>query len=144
MDSGGKMKGQGEIGSLLTTFIILAIIIFGVSIYLGGLNQQYGVDDTAIEPTMSAAQEITDSAQNLENKTRSLQENPDVITATSGLIDVADVIWDTVGFVQALAVAIVDMTGLGIGWVVPYLLVVLAVVIALSIANWLRGGGSRL
>jgi len=138
------MKGQGEIGSLLTTFIILAIIIFGVSIYLGGLNQQYGVDDTAIEPTMSAAQEITDSAQNLENKTRSLQENPDVITATSGLIDVADVIWDTVGFVQALAVAIVDMTGLGIGWVVPYLLVVLAVVIALSIANWLRGGGSRL
>jgi len=135
---------KGSVHPIILTFLVVAIIIAGSGMFLGSVSESYGINDSKFSGLNASSMKIMNNAQNLENASRDIQENPTTLIGGQGFTAFASVVFGTVEFATELGYYIVDMIGLPLGWLISLLMAMLAVTIAFSVVNWIRGGGAKL
>lgn len=135
---------KGEVHPIILTFLVVAILVAGSGMFLGSVADNYGIDDSKFQNVTDSSAKIIEKAENLDNASRDISENPATLLGGQGFMAFAEVIFATTDFAQELVFSITEMVGLPLSWLTPILLAMLIVIIAFSVANWIRGGGAKL
>jgi hypothetical protein len=139
----GSRKGQGQIQTLLVALLMVLFLIIPSANFMGALNTEYGFDNSSMSDVMVASDNLYDHTYQLQNSTEQIEEDPTSFIM-SGFTGVAAIILDTVDFVDALATAIISLTGFNFGWANGIIFLIVLITLIFAVLNFLRGGGSSL
>jgi len=128
----------------MMAFIVIILIISPFAMYVGALSAEYDINDTEVQDLKNVTLQYYSHVNQLNNESAGLEEDPDSYGVVTGLTEVTSVITNSVNFMQALLTALVSMMPVDVSWVLGPIIVMIILLIALAIANWLRGGGSPL
>lgn len=135
-------KGQAA-QNIVVTLVIAAMLVTGIGIFFASMATNYPSIAVSSNPeynsVMLNATAIYGQGQGLQNESEALRENTNVLTGLSNWGGLVNKAFGLVNFVQSFFTAIGKMTGLPIEWVVSFIVLLGIVMVAFSVANWMRG-----
>jgi len=147
MFSNTKYKKGEVVQNIVVVFIIVAMMVTGIGIFFGSMATGYPSTfntSSKYSGVMNNASLIYNSAHGFQNSTEGMREAPDTQTGATGLAEFIPNAFGLLNFVESFFTAIVTMSGLPLGWVVNFIVLIGIVLVAFAVANWLRGGSRGL
>jgi len=147
MLSSTKTKKGEVVQNIVVVFIVCAMMVTGIGLFFGSLTTSYPSTfntTSKYSGVMGNASTIYNTAHGFQNTTEGMREAPDTQTGATGLGDFIPAAFGVLNFVESFFTAIVTMTGLPLGWVVNFIVLLGIVLVAFAVANWIRGGSRGL
>lgn len=139
----GNSKGQGQIQTLMIALVMVLFLVIPSMSFMGALNTEYGFDNSSMTEVWEASDNFYNHTYALQDSTEQIEEDP-ANFMMSGFVGVASIILDTVDFVDALATAVISLTGFNFGWANGIIFLIVLITLLFAVLNFLRGGGSAL
>ena len=138
---------RGEIQNIVITFILVAMVITGTSLWFGALVTTYpdmSADDD-FSGVYNSSAGIYQQVHSLQNGTQEVRENPSLLQGIEQYSAVLGVIWGLPDFIRSLLTALFQAAGVPqLAEFIPFIELMFLVIGIFAILNWLRGGASKL
>jgi hypothetical protein len=147
MLSSTKYKKGEVVQNIVVVFIVVAMMVTGIGLFFGSLTTEYPSTfntTSKYSGVMANASTIYNTAHGFQNTTEGMREAPDTQTGATGLAEFIPNAFGVLNFAESFFTAIVTMSGLPLGWVVNFMILLGIVLVAFAVANWLRGGSRGL